>query len=273
MEITQIILFVIVGIIAGTTAGLAGLGGGIFYVPALLWFLESESFPNEQIPVVAVSTSLAIIFVSILNGVRTHWKNKNINFKLLPYLLGGGLIGAVIAALLLAGLDSARFKPALALFQLAWGIKMLMPSNRRNHLPLQGEKKRTFTYISTGIFAGAISAFFGIGGGLITVPLLYWAGRIKMAIAVGTSMMFMVFVVFSGLLTHLIGDQSTNREEFWIWGTIHLPAFLAITPTAFLFNRFGAQLANTIDGKALKKILGLVLVVVGMGSFLRQLIQ
>jgi len=270
MEITQIILFVVVGIIAGTTAGLSGLGGGIFYVPVLLWFLESESFPNEQIPVVAVSTSLAIIFVSILNAVRTHWKNKNINFKLLPYLLVGGLIGAVLASLLLAGFDSARFKPALALFQLAWGIKMLMPSNRMGHSTHKGEKKKIFTFLSTGIFAGAVSAFFGIGGGLITVPLLYWAGRLKMVIAVGTSMMFMVFVVFSGLMTHTIGDGSIGAKGFWIWGTIHMPAFLAITPTAFLFNRFGAQLANKIDGKILKRILGVVLVVVGMGSFLRQ---
>jgi len=271
MEITQIVLFVVVGIVAGTTAGLAGLGGGIIYVPVLLWFLESEKFPSEQIPVVAVSTSLAIILVSILNGVRTHWKNKNINFTLLPYLLAGGLIGAVFAALLLAGFDSARFKPALALFQLAWGIKMLMPSNRTEHLPPKGEKKKKFTYLGTGIFAGAVSAFFGIGGGLITVPLLYWAGRLQMAVAVGTSMMFMVCVVFSGLMTHLIGDGSTGAEGFWTWGTIHLPAFLAITPTAFIFNRFGAQLANKINSKNLKIILGLVLVIVGMGSFLRQL--
>jgi len=52
------------------------------------------------------------------------------------------------------------------------------------------------------IFAGIISSLFGIGGGLIFVPLMVVALGISMKRAAPTSQFILMFASFSGLIMH-----------------------------------------------------------------------
>jgi hypothetical protein len=51
---------------------------------------------------------------------------------------------------------------------------------------------------------GVLSGFFGIGGGLIVVPILASVVGLPMHIAVATSMLTMIFTSISGAATHVM---------------------------------------------------------------------
>jgi uncharacterized membrane protein YfcA len=64
-------------------------------------------------------------------------------------------------------------------------------------------------FLSTGIIAGLLSAIFGIGGGLVVVPALYWAFKLQgmdpsftMQMAVGTSLAIMIITTINSAWSH-----------------------------------------------------------------------
>lgn len=67
-----------------------------------------------------------------------------------------------------------------------------------------------------GIIAGFLAGFFGVGGGMITVPLLLYAG-IPIKLAIGISSMQMVFSSIYGTFRN-IKKRSLDIKESYLFG-------------------------------------------------------
>lgn len=266
MDIVTIVFFITVGGVAGTAAGLLGIGGGIIYVPILLYFLEQKFSPGNLLPVVSVSTSLAIIMVSAINGVYGHWKNNNFIVYDFPYLLSGGLLGAIAASLILTILHSSQFILLLAIFQLVMGGNILFVSNGEDAIAqIVTRSKLRLGFI--GFISGSVSSFFGVGGGIITVPLLHLWEKYPITKSIGASTGFMIFVSFISLSSYFLQGGYPLSYFPEILGTIYLPAFLAIVPSAFIFARFGANLASRINSRNLTRYFGILLILLALRTF------
>lgn len=92
----------LVGVLAGVTAGLLGVGGGILFVPALAIILGLGQVDAEA------TSLLAIIPVSLLGAVRQHGYG-NVRVR------DGVIVGALSAAGALAGVAVANALPERAL--------------------------------------------------------------------------------------------------------------------------------------------------------------
>ena len=57
----ELLAYLLTGAIAGTMAGVLGIGGGLVIVPALAMLFTRQGFPAEAIMHYAVGTSLATI--------------------------------------------------------------------------------------------------------------------------------------------------------------------------------------------------------------------
>lgn len=70
MDVSQLILLAVLGVCGGALSGLVGVGGGIVFVPALLyvagWHITG-----------AVAASLAIIVFSSLSGTIRNARGEN----------------------------------------------------------------------------------------------------------------------------------------------------------------------------------------------------
>lgn len=111
------------------------------------------------------------------------------------------------------------------------------------------------TFVVIGLLSGVTAGLFGIGGGIIVVPMLiYWAGFSQHQ-ATGTSL---------AVLLPPIGLAAAI--EFYRHGNVDLRAALIIAGMMFVGAWLGAFVANRIPGPHLRLAFGLV--VVGVGIYL-----
>ncbi len=104
-------------------------------------------------------------------------------------------------------------------------------------------------YALTGVFAGFLAGYLGIGGGLVLVPVLSWLfsrdpaiAGIAVQMAVATSLATMLFTSMSSLLAH-------HKRGAIVWSLVKqlLPGLLA-----------GALLGSIIADRIGNEVLGLV---------------
>jgi uncharacterized membrane protein YfcA len=100
------LLLAVVGLLAGVTSALCGVGGGIVVVPALM-FLRGIDVKT------AVGTSLAFIVPTAIVGVlRTP--SARVDLRLAAVLAVGGVLGAPLGAWLAADLPAVWVKRIFA---------------------------------------------------------------------------------------------------------------------------------------------------------------
>ncbi len=116
-------LLVLVGVAAGTLAGLLGVGGGIIMVPGLVLLTGDDADT-------ARGTSLLVVIFTALTATITNWRNGLVEVRI---ALVAGLVGAPAG---LVGAAVGQWLPervALVLFAglLAWsGVQMIARSRR-----------------------------------------------------------------------------------------------------------------------------------------------
>ena len=152
------------GIVVGLVAALLGIGGGLLYVPALTLMGAS--------PIQATATSLLGISLGALSSSFQNWRSNHLNIKLvillaIPAMLSVG-IGVVIANrisenYLLFGFAGLQL---VAIYLINWRRK-LSRSHRTNTTKSVSLPK----VASIGFLAGILSGLFGVGGGIVMVPL------------------------------------------------------------------------------------------------------
>lgn len=78
----------VIGLFVGFISAIMGLGGGFFFIPAMIYILR---MPTS----VVVGTSLfQIVFVAAFATILHAWQNKTVDIVLAAILLVGGVIGA-----------------------------------------------------------------------------------------------------------------------------------------------------------------------------------
>ncbi len=116
-----------------------------------------------------------------------------------------------------------------------------------------------FEYAVTGLFAGFLAGYLGIGGGLVLVPALSWLfsrdpaiADMAVQIAVATSLATMLFTSMSSLLAH-------HRRGAIMWQLVRqmLPGLLA---GALL----GSIIADGIGNTALGIVFGVFALLIGL---------
>lgn len=92
---TQIILFILIGIAAGILSGMFGIGGGVIVVPALIYLCGFSQLKAQ-------GTSLAILLPPIgIFAFIEYYKNGDVNLKagmlIALFLILGSILGSKIS--------------------------------------------------------------------------------------------------------------------------------------------------------------------------------
>lgn len=259
-----ILVYIFVGVVAGLTAGLFGVGGGLVVVPALIFAFASVGVSAEVLTHMAIGTSLATIVVNAIASAYTHHKHGAVSWRLVIILLPGLLLGVPlggIAADLLAG---SVLQLSFGVFLLLMAVKMgfgFVPSASRE-LPM-----RVVLLFVSGLIGG-ISALFGIGGGSMTVPFLLWC-NVPMRKAVAVSAACGIPIAVVGAVTAMFTGWDEPALPKWSLGYVYLPAFAGIVFVSGFFARQGALLAHRLPALLLQKLFAAFLFALGLQFVIR----
>lgn len=122
-SILDVVVGALIGLVAGVASGLAGVGGGVIMVPAMVFFLDFSQH-------LAQGTSLLAIGFTSVAGTVVNRRNANVDTRL---ALTIGVIGAgvaFIAARLANLVDGDLLRQLFGGFVLVSGIRMLVQTLR-----------------------------------------------------------------------------------------------------------------------------------------------
>lgn len=252
MFVAIAVLFLFIGVAAGVVGSIAGLGGGIFFVPALLFFANLY-MPGSMTPQVAAATSLVVIAVTALSSSISYIKQKKVDMQSALLFFIGSAPGAIVGVYLNTLLETTQFTLLFGLFQLSMFV-LLMVKDKIQPRQLNWDVKRHFIdnegkeyeygysrwmAILVAFFVGITSSLFGVGGGVLMVPAMIILFRFPPHIAAATSMLVILFSAVVGSITNVWHDHVS-----WMYAAM-------LAPGAWAGGKLGAFAASRMKGKTI----------------------
>jgi uncharacterized membrane protein YfcA len=238
-----IALPVLFGLLIGLLLGLVGGGGSILTVPILVYVLGQDVHA-------ATATSLVIVGLTALSGVLPHARAGRVAMPTALVFGGAGVAGAFAGTWL-----NARVSGPLILF--LFGLLMLivaarMAFGRQPHKSEAAQRHASWpTAIGAGLAVGAMTGFFGVGGGFLIVPALVLALGFPMRLAVGTSLVIIAINSAAGVAAHFGSGQ------------IDLGVALFFVAGGFAGAILGGHMAGPINEAKLSRAFAVMVALVG----------
>ena len=256
------VLYLLLGAVAGTLAGLFGVGGGVIIVPILLFVFGLLDFSDSFAVHLAVGTSLACIVFTSLASMRAHHLLGHVCWPVWRRMTPGLVLGVATGSWLASRLPADTLRAAIALFLLFIALQMLS----RWQPPAVFARSGRRMQLAAGALIGWASAFFGIGGGSLTVPFLNACGQ-SMKVAVGTSAACGLPIALFGACSYAYWGGLSGAGVAWATGYIYWPALLGISLASVPFSKIGAQLASRLSDKILRRCFGALMFLVSFSMF------
>jgi uncharacterized membrane protein YfcA len=118
-HMTNILLYVLLGLTAGALSGLIGIGGGVIIVPALVLFFGLSQHQAQ-------GTTLALLVPPIgVLAVWSYYKQGYVNFEIAGYMCVGFLAGSYLGARMATNLPNIVLERIFGVALLLIALKML----------------------------------------------------------------------------------------------------------------------------------------------------
>ena len=191
-SLLQAVLAVISGSFVGFSLGLVGGGGSILAVPLLVYLVGVRD------PHIAIGTSAVAVAANAAANLFSHHRVGNVVWHCALVFAGAGVVGAFFGSTLGKMVDGQKLLAAFAVLMMVVGALMLRKRAASSTKVVRLDRETLPRLATIGLATGALSGFFGIGGGFLIVPGLMLATGMPIINAVGSSL---VGVTAFGLTT------------------------------------------------------------------------
>lgn len=272
--LAQLLPFIILGAFTGTFAGLLGIGGGTVVVAGLLLIFNTGYFEVIQHPMhTAAATSLAVMIITTLSSFLTHWHLGSVHTPTYKAMVKGIFIGIIAGVSLSIYLPGTILEKIFAIILIVMSIYMFIKNGHTKNPRKKYEKDKVPPQLLAGVggLIGVKSGLLGLGGGIITVPLLRHT-HLKMRQAIGTSSAISLTIAITGTLAYLIIPHFIN-VSLLDNAYIYWPAVLGIGLSGIIFAPLGAWLSSRISTKSLTYIFAVLLLLIGIDRLFSKWLQ
>src|SRR5699024_863599 len=260
-----IIVSIIIGFIAAFIGSLVGLGGGIVFVPAMLFLHETYEAFAWATPQKIVGISLVTMVFTGLSSSIAYLKLGRVDISMGVLFLIGSIPGSVLGSWLNTQFDVESFSLYFAILMVVVFLFMLIDREKlaRNKEIKITKNTRSFDLdgethhynvplipaLILAIAVGMLSGLFGIGGGTISVPAMILLFGIPVQIAIGTSMFIILFISLVSSTTHIyLGHIEWAYVLFFVVGS-------------YIGGTVGAKTGALFKGKTLEWFLRIVILI------------
>jgi uncharacterized membrane protein YfcA len=234
------------GVLVGFSLGLVGGGGSILAVPLLVYLV------GVPVPHLAIGTSAVAVAANAAMSLMNHARAGNVRWPCAAVFAGAGVLGAFAGAQLGKRVDGQALLAAFAVMMVVVALLMLRRREPGQDRRVRLNRGNAPALVGTGLAVGALSGFFGIGGGFLIVPGLILATGMPMLQAVGTSL---VAVTAFGL---------TTATSYALAGLVDWTLAVVFVGGGVLGSLLGARAARALSrrrGALTRLFAGLILLV------------
>jgi uncharacterized membrane protein YfcA len=243
----------LIGVVASIFGSLVGLGGGFVIVPILRIFFGAS-------PAEAAGTSLVMVLANTAAASVGYLRHRVVDLRLAIPLTIGAVPGSIIGVMAVQRFSSVGF-------DIAYGCVLIMNAVlvlRRRSIVSRQAGERTFAHdprvgVAAGFGVGFFSSLFGIGGGVVLIPLLLIGARMLPHIVTATSAFVITTTAPVGVVTHVLGG-----DVDWHFA---LPLVLG----GLAGGSIGPVIAKRVSSPRLITLLALALMLAAVGLALRHI--
>jgi uncharacterized membrane protein YfcA len=250
----------ILGLVIGFLIGLTGMGGGAMMTPILVW-------TGWAPPAVAVGTDLVWNAFTKILGAAVHYREKNVNLRLVRRLATGSIPGALLGVYALGILQKKAggiyvdhlIVRLLGGTLITVAISIVLREHIQRRYPHRSEKLIGDETLGSwqipviGFIVGVLVAFTSVGSGslIITSLLLLFPGE-PLKRLIGSD-------VFHGVL--LVGVAAFGH---WHFGRVDVPLVSGLLVGSLPGVWLGSLLSGRIPERALRPIVAMLLFITGV---------
>jgi hypothetical protein len=256
--------YLLTGAAAGLTAGMIGVGGGVVTVPFLdvLWTRRGAS--DADAFAVARGTSLAIMVFTSLSAAYGHWRRGKVRLPWAWRAAAGGLAGALGGAVIGTVAPASYSRAAFGILAVWVGYRFF-----RGRREGDGNERATpvapgWSLVALGLGVGAFSSFFGVGGGILCVPLLARFHRFSILEAVATSSALIVGMGLAGATFYALLGLVAGAALPGCWGYVDPAATVLVAASSVVFAWAGVALVHRIPGRAVELLFAVYALGIGV---------
>lgn len=265
MSLIEIFLFIMVGCGVGFLAGLFGVGGGFIMVPVLIFAYEHLGFSNAVLTHMAIGTSLFVVLFASLSSAYQHSRQKNMDWRAVFILGFSSSITAFLTARLAAGLSGKHLQIAFALIVGTAALRMLTEKEKMAEKKIvTTSRPNRYGLVGVGLCAGVVSALAGIGGGVFTIPMMYYFLRMPLKIAIGTSSAAIFITAFFSVIGYVINGMGRPGLADWNLGFVDLQRGMALAIGTMFLAKAGARASFKMNPHRLRKLFALFVILIAI---------
>lgn len=277
LELWEIGILLAIGVAAGLTGGLLGIGGAVVTIPAISLLI------GRDIHLAQAAAMNVTFFVALPSAIRHH-REGALNTSLLKIaapMAVVAIIGGVFISNITPNEIMKRVFGLFLVYVIFQNVRKLIGGRNliRSFLPFdlwsfnrsktdqviqvstEPEPSVTPVKRSRGLLLGGIAGggagILGIGGGLLTVPLSELLCKLKLQEAIATSAAIMCFTSIIGAVTKDLTFSSipftdaSGKAYFLPW---YEPIRYAVwlIPTCIFGSWFGAKLTHRLPLKTIR---------------------
>jgi uncharacterized membrane protein YfcA len=240
------------GLIAGTVAGLLGVGGGIVLVPVLYQVLGILGIDENVRMTLAVGTSLATIIPTSIRSTLSHDKKGAVDWPTLRAWALPTVIGVVIGTYLAAVVGAKGLTGVFAIGAGSLGLFMMVS---REDWRIGDKLPSGIGSWILGLANGCLSVMMGIGGGTFGVSAMTLYG-VPIHRAVATAAGFGFLIALPGAVGMIVNGWNAEGLPPFSLGYVNLIGLALIVPATIVAAPWGVAIAHRLTRTQLRLAFG-----------------
>ena len=248
------IIYLLMGLFVGFFAGLLGIGGGLILVTLMVYVFTLQGFPADRMLHLALGTSITSIVFTSISSLRAHRKHGAVRWDILRVTAPGLVVGTLLGTAVADQLKSKYLAVFFVIFVYYSAVQMITNAKPKPTRQLPGKAGMT----TVSVIVGAISSLVGVGGGVMTIPLMSLC-NVPMRQTIGTSAALGLPIAVAGTVGFIATGLGKDHLPALSLGYVYLPALVGIVIGTFVTVPWGARVAHNMPVTRLAKIFAVIL--------------
>jgi uncharacterized protein len=277
----EILALFMLGCLGGFLFGMVGIGGNVLYIPFFSYLLTQIGFHDQELSRAVIANALLIL---VFTGTAVSWKQFKVgNFFLKEIILTastGVTTAFLISFLIKTGnwYDKKTFDLVFTgillftLFRLFTSKKNVETTEKATEFYRKSSEgdpsvfgiflSQKFPFFIVGIVTGSLTAFSGLGGSIIMIPLFTEFVGLSMKKAHSISVGVVPLLALTIATFYFFGQPNITPLPAFQFGYLNFGIAAPVILGSMITSPFGVQAAHTVKPQTQKLVFATIVGVV-----------